>query len=366
MSAVHRQYCRTLLSVALGAWATVLLLNAAVDPFEVIGTGWLARPAEPQERFLKIRLLEADRRFDTFLLGNSRIGTTRTEDVERWFPGSHAYNLTAAQANAWDANVLARWLAHERGRVRRLFVQVDFPVTSGPVKPGHTLLTAMPPAISGESEAAFRLRYVVSFAPAAIGAKVLANTGLATPAAYDFDKGYWSRPELDAAIATDCAGFARAEPAFHRATPAPSPSAERRRLIDAEMRELRELVAFARARGIEIALFVPPLHRRLLDAFNIDDYAYFLRSLAGISEFRLFGFYSPITTSDCNYYEASHYRPVVGEHIFRLMAQPPADGAEMRSVRTDNVDSVLAFVRDNFARGRGHGASTARSARLSP
>jgi hypothetical protein len=347
-------YVRTVLGCALLACGGGLALNAVVDPFDVVGTRLLPRYGGLQERYLKVAYLAGHPEFDTFLLGSSRVGTTRTEDVERAFPGARAYNLTVSQANEWDALTLGRWLLATRPALRRLLVQVDWPVGFGPDKPGHALLTAMPPAITGEDPWAFRQRYLLSFPLEPIRLKLAYNLGSIDALDYSLERGYWSRPRRDQRIEADCAG-----PSGHpfiprtRAQPA-RPSALQRRLIDQNVGALRALVEESRARGVAVVIYLAPYHRNALDHIDEGDYLHLLKALAAISLFYNFAFYSPLTSDDCSYYEQVHYRPAAAA---RLVAALSAGGnsALVRRVDSGNVAEELAFIRRNFALGRDHG-----------
>ena len=344
-----RGYWRLLLASAALSWLALAAANYVVDPYDVLGSHWLARMSEPQERYLKVRFLAAHPAYDSFLLGNSRVGTIRAEDVERAFPDAHAYNFTASQANGWDAEAIGAWLIRTRHGLRRLIVQADYPEAAGPTKPGFALLTAPPPQITGESELAFRARYLVTFSGRAFVEKIRVNREREAPLAYSLETGSWSRPALDRAIEGGCSPPLLREASFRRKPRAAPSSAARRAVIDADLASLARLARRARAAHVETIFFVPPRHHLALDTFDVGDYVYFLAGLARIAPYTNFGFYSPLTTDDCQYYEPSHYRPKVGAQIVRTLAARPAESRDARHVDARNVESELAFVRANFA-----------------
>jgi len=344
-------YVATALGCALVACAAGIAANALVDPFEVVGSGVLPRYGNPQERYLKVRYLADHPEFDTILLGSSRVGTTRTDDVERAFPGATAYNLTVSQANEWDSLALGRWLLATRPTLRRMLVQVDWPVGFGPEKPGYDLLTAMPPAISGENPFAFRWRYLISISAAAIRLKLAYNLGSIDALDYSIERGYWSRPRHDERIEAACAA---PHPAYSLATGRPQaapPSARQRRIIDQNVAALRSLVEESRARGVEVVIYLAPHHRSALDSLDEGDYLHLLSGLASVSRFHNFAFYSPLTTDDCAYYEGVHYRPAAAARIVAALPEG-ASSALARRVDPGNLAAEMAFIRENFARGR--------------
>ena len=347
-------FARTVVACGVLGWIACLAINALVDPFDVLGTSVLPRYGGLQERYLKVQYLRRHPDPDTFLLGSSRVGTTRAEDVERAFPGARAYNLAVSQANEWDAWMLARWLVSTRPAVRRLFVQVDWPTSFGPDKPGHGLLTAMPPAITGEDSRTFAARYVASISLDAIALKLAYNLGSAEALEYSIERGSWSRPARDATIEADCAATPGRHRFLPRAASAPAKSSTlQRRIIDRNVEALRSLVAMARARGVQAVLYLTPHHRSALDRVDASDYAYWLRGLASVASFYNFAFYSDITTDDCAYYEGTHHRSAAAARVYRLIAAGHTVDGAMRRVDRNNIDAEIAFARANFARHRG-------------
>ena len=53
----------------------------------------------------------------------------------------------------------------------------------------------------------------------------------------------------------------------------------------------------------------------MMDGFVTNDYLKYLREISNITDFYDFSGYNTITLNNCNYYEESHYRPLVGEII---------------------------------------------------
>ena len=70
--------------------------------------------------------------------------------------------------------------------------------------------------------------------------------------------------------------------------------------------------------------------------------------------FHNFAFYSPFTSDDCSYYEDVHYRPVAARRIVAALSDETSNSMIVRRVNPGNVAAEMAFIRDNFARGRDH------------
>ena len=199
-TAPHVRYLEILGLAILVALTLFLGVNWIVDAYDVFGSRMFSHFGQPQERFLKIEFLRENKGFDTFLLGSSRVGTVKTEDVEQLLGAASVYNLTVSQANQWDNLVHTRWLIRNQPNLKRVFVQVDWPESYGPIKPGYRLLTEPHPDISGKSRLAFFKDYLTSFSFEATSEKIKNNLGHDDQLLYSLEKGYWSRPQRDAKL----------------------------------------------------------------------------------------------------------------------------------------------------------------------
>jgi len=67
--------------------------------------------------------------------------------------------------------------------------------------------------------------------------------------------------------------------------------------------------------NIELITFITPHRRSVQDAYVIDDYIAFLRTLSKYNNFYDFSGYNSVTIDDHNYYESSHYLSKIGDLI---------------------------------------------------
>lgn len=348
-TAPHVQYLKILALAIVLALTFLLGVNWIVDAYEVLGSRILSHFGQPQERFLKIDFLRENKEFDTFLLGSSRIGTVKPEDVEQLLGAASVYNLTVSQANQWDNLVHTKWLIHNQPNLKRIFVQVDWPEGYGPTKPGYQLLTEPHPDISGKSRLAFYKDYLTSFSFEAIREKIKNNWEHEDYLLYSLDKGNWSRPHRDAKLENSCVQYVKDERAFQQIVIAASSTAVRRRLIDDNLSALETLVSAAHEAQVETVVYVTPHNHKFLDAINVDDYLYFLRKLSRVTKFWNFGFYSTVTNDDCLYYEPSHFRSAVGALVYKSMISPDSKFSGFgHNVSEGSIEQELLFVRHNF------------------
>ena len=339
----HAGFLRLVLAYALTLAAAALAANVTVDAFEVLGTGMFKHVGQPEERFLKVEALRSRPGFNTVILGSSRAGVIRTEDVDAAIPGARSYNLSVSQANQWDNEQLVRWLIDRYPGIVRVIIQVDWPSTYGETKPGYTLMTAMHPDVTGRTRAGFALDYVTYFSPEAMLDKVSNNLGNRNRLEYDFAKGYWARPTLDRMSDADCASYVRAESRFRPLPKVPTDRDVMRRNLEA----LHRIAQALAARGIVLDVVLTAHNHGFLDAIDIRDYEYFLRETARMGPVLNMMFYSPLTNDDCNYYEINHFRPSIGARVADSIAERPG-GDFVRWVSAANIDEEVGFIRRNF------------------
>jgi len=327
-----------------------LSINLAIDPYSVFGSKLLPKFGQVEERYLKIEYLKSHPHFNTFLLGSSRIGVIRTEDVNAVFRGAQSYNMTASQSNQWDAEKNIEWLIKNIPNLSRVIVQIDWPWTYGEAKPGYELLTAVHPDISGRNKFRFLSDYLTLFNMEAINAKFVNNFGGANTPIYDMSNGYWSMPIREKQISGDCS-YAEKEPAFHIKRPATSKTSPQT-LLDS-LASIERYKALLDKASVKLTIILTPQNRLAIDPIDFEDYEMFIKRLANITEFYDFMYYNKLTKNDCNYYEASHYRPIVGKIILHsLTDQSDANSEIFKFVSKDNLDEKLKFFKANFSSER--------------
>jgi hypothetical protein len=350
-----KRYLRFFGAAAVGLLVLMIGGNFIIDPYDVFHHRILPRYGQVHERFLKIEFLKKNPVFDTFILGSSRVSTTATEDVAALLEGAKVYNLAASSANQWDNLMHARWLLGSQPRIKRIFIQVDYPDSFGPDKAGYTLFVRMHPEVVGGSRAGFYRDYLTSLSFDAIAEKIRNNLAGETRYDYSIEKGYCVLPAKESRIRAGCQAYIASEPSFSSAANARDSSAEQRRIIDRNMEALREILRIASEKSVSVEVYTPPYHRKMLDRMNEEDFTYFIRALAGTVPFYNFSYYSAVSLDSCNYYESSHYRRGVGALLFRrMLADGPKDFG--RRVTLDAIEGEIRFLGDNFrlARAAGH------------
>lgn len=341
------RYINFIISFAL---LTVMLgfsVNYIVDSYSVFGSRFFPEYGQMQERYLKIEYLKKNSNFNTFLIGSSRIGPVKTEVVDRHLLGAKSYNLTISQANQWDVEKYIEWLAKNIPSLTHVIVQIDWQTGYGSYRPNYALLDEVHPDISGRSKYDFLFDYLTLFNVEAMKAKVSNNRGGIDLLKYDMTKGYWSRPLRDKKIEENCESYVASENAFPKIRNFPKKVESS--ILNNNLASIARYKNLLDNKNIKLTILLTPQNHHAIDLIDINDYEYFVRKLTNITDFYNFMYYNKLTKNDCNYYEASHYRPSVGELVIHSLANQSTNQDEIyQYVNKTSVESHIKHLKTNF------------------
>jgi hypothetical protein len=87
--------------------------------------------------------------------------------------------------------------------------------------------------------------------------------------------------------------------------------------------EIKQIVDFCKANKINLYIFINPHHHITYINSNLNQFFYFKKELAKITDYYDFSGLNTITTDNYYYYETSHYRTIVGDMILnRIFGYP--------------------------------------------
>ena len=338
------------LAIGIIPIALLVSLNYLIDPYQVFQSKFFMEVGQTQERYLKIELLKKNRTFDTLLLGGSRMGTTRPDDVDKILESSKTYNLFVSSGNQYDNLMLSNWIIKFYPNAKHLYIQVDWPESFGPVREHLQYLTH--PDVAGVSNIGFTNKYLFTLSYEAFKFKLANNFARKGEFKLVLDKGNFYYPNRDNLLALDCAKYKIGVPDFNTHFNEAAETSQQKMLNKKSIEAIREVVEAAKNKYIEVHIFITPHNHNFLDKINLNEYLDFLRQLSSISPYWNFGFYSNVTTDDCNYYESSHYISHVGELVFKSMRSRGRDYNYGRYVSENNIDAEVVFIKSNFKSNR--------------
>lgn len=314
----EKRWLKIVFTLSLGAVFLLAALNYLVDPYEVFRSNYLKHPLQLNKRYLKVKHLEENpTKYDSYLLGSSRIGTTQPEVVEQYLPNSNFYNLTVSLGSILDNIMLIKHLLKIEHEVKNLYMQIDINAMLIYKQGKSDYQRKYPPSLTNRDEFEFYFEYLTIFPLQNIKGKVAINFNqydrLKCPVNDIEETGCFFLPYQDSLIAADLETYIAEEVTFNHLAPERKVNGLH---IEETMRALAVIKKLCDENKINLIPFVTPHNHNMLNTFNSEDYLYFLSAIAEVLPYWDFSGYNSITTDNKNYYEHSHYR----ENVSKLIA----------------------------------------------
>lgn len=290
----------------------LILINYIIDPFNVFNSKFLKYQFQMNERFIKIDYLaENNQKFNGYMFGSSRIGTTSPKILEKYFRNKKFYNFTISSANLYDYLIYLKYFIKEGYSFDSLYLQLDLNDMYKYGREKSDYLRKMHPNVSDDSLFTYYFSYLIGFFPDNIEGKIKRNISSKSPVDYSLETGKWAKPQNEKAIIKNCEEYQKDISSFNE---------KRKREISytkskQNIRALKEIVNITKKNKIKLYVFVTPHNQNMMDRFKKDEYLNYIADMAKVTPFYNFSGYNTITLDNCNYYEYSHYRPHVGKLV---------------------------------------------------
>ena len=122
--------------------------------------------------------------------------------------------------------------------------------------------------------------------------------------------------------------------------------------------DIAEIAHFCKKKGIELILFTNPIYETTYKDAVEQGYFDFLRLVAQNCEFYNFSSFNSFTSNPAYYFESSHYRPVLGLIIEKMLFGTEEEKAEIRKeaddelwgikVNSDNIDVLIGHLKEQL------------------
>jgi hypothetical protein len=320
-------------------------INYIVDPFNIFHTKFFKEQFQINERFMKIEYLEENKnKYNSYMFGSSRIGTTPPNIIDKYFKDSKFYNFTISSANLYDYLMHLKYFLKNNYPIRNLYLQIDIDNMNSYSRSKSDYLSKLHPFVEEETLQSYYLSYLFGFFPFNIEGKIKSNINQKDPIGYFIETGIWTRPLKEQRIKENPIKFIQEEISFN--------VQKKRTLKNMELKNnsnaLKEIVDLCTLNNINLIVFTTPHNKNMMDSFIIKDYLEFLKMISSFTSFYDFTGYNSVTTKNINYYESSHYREKVGILIAARIfndkeVEVPQDFGVL--VTKDNVDEHLENLR---------------------
>ena len=320
-------------------------VNYIVDPFNIFHTKFLKEQFQMNERFMKIEYLEENKnKYNSYMFGSSRIGTTPPNIIDKYFENAKFYNFTVSSANLYDYLMHLKYFIKSEYPIKNLYLQIDIDNISSYSRSESDYLRKLHPFVLEENLEKYYLSYLTGFFPFNVKGKIALNLKMDDITEYFIETGIWTRPIKEKKIQENPEKFIKEEISFN---------VQNERIIkntqfENNSKALKEIVDLCLENNINLIIFTTPHNKNMMDTFIVEDYLKFLKMISIYTDFYDFTGYNTVTTENINYYESSHYRENVGRLIAAKIfndksVEVPEDFGVL--VTKDNIDEHLENLR---------------------
>jgi hypothetical protein len=329
----------------------LISVNYIVDPLNILHTKFLKQDFQTNERFLKVEYLDKNNfKYNSYLFGSSRIGTTNTEDIEKYIPNSKFYNLTISSGNFYDYLYHLKYFIKKKYPIKNIYLQIDIGNMGYYGNSNLGYLGKLYPPVVNESLDMFYIKYLTSFLPMSIKGKIQLNmTEAKENENHISTTGIHTSKTKEQLLISNCKEYVKNEQSFHK---------NYKRIFSAifikeTIEALKNIQAICKDNNITLYVFTTPINKNMMDTIKVNDYFSFLKAISIVTDFYDFSGYNSITMNNCNYYEYSHYRPLVGKliagRIFNdTMMDIPSDFGVY--VTKSNIDEHILDLKEQIKR----------------
>ncbi len=340
----YKKYTIIILCALYGCLLSVALINIVVDPFYIFRTPFLKVQAQINDRYAKIEnVKKAKEKFNFYILGSSRMYSTRPDTIEKYIPSGKGYNLATILATVTEHLLHVKYFIKNGYPVKTLYIGLDIDFCfSTKTHNNQDRLLKLHPDVSNTNPIDFYWSYLSIFPKGDIKRKLRVNFRKKAGPKFQFGKG----GALPLGSETE-----NRQIFFDNRR-------ELKNMIKDEMSKenlevLKELVALCEQHHINLIIFTTPHNKTVIDHLWEEEYLAFLRGLAEITPFWDFSGYNSITTDNRNYLDHSHYKRsvsrLIAARIFNDKAvMVPKDFGVW--VTKENIDSHLKDLKESIKR----------------
>lgn len=290
------------------------MINYITDPYEIFKHAFIFSGSNHNQRYEKIEYLKNHhQKFDSYLIGSSRVGLIEPKIIESYFKDSIFYNAWMSGANPVDAALLLDYMIQNRWQLKNvylviddnIFTMIDYRSTSRAQRRWHY-------DISQTNAIIFFCSYLFSFHIGAIKAKLLGYFQSAE-SQEDIQHGTWSYTTKKTKHKKNAEDYIKYEPLFRQF------SYNHPEHINWESIHLylEKIATQCKNYKINCTTTTAPIHHKILAKIPRTHQEKMLRIISKYfpNGFWHFSYLNPITIDNKNYYEPIHHI----EQIDKLM-----------------------------------------------
>ncbi|MBX9633417.1 MAG: hypothetical protein K2X44_00420 [Magnetospirillum sp.] len=361
-------YSRVFLGLVVGWLVLHVAVSLALDPYNVFGLPALFDRDGmhmQNDRYAKIEYLS--RKGDApknYIFGSSRANYYNVEDAAARL-GGRWYNFTVSSETPMGVLLKLRWLRQHVG-LQRAVIALDFDIFTfrDPLWGTSYKDQIEHPDLTGQSKVDFLANYLFldwdslrAMAQELQRPEKLYSSSLET--------GHYALPHYDAQVREGRYQFRSPLKCYE-------PMAENYQMtFPAQIEAFRQVVQYVRDEKIDAIFLINPYSQHMAATLPADRFADWSAEMARMTDgVWFFAGFNPLTESDADYYERSHFMRATGRKVLDILAGAPAPSPLIGFYRGADGDELRRRVLENFDKRRlacqgGADADAARGADFS-
>ena len=303
--------------------------------------------AEPNKNFVKTQyILHNPKKFNAFIFGSSRVGRLPADGLPQDFNGTKLnwYNMTYSEGVPAEHLLTMETFLRNGVKICMILLGFDNISMYASLEAHKAQLQRIPYQVYEENKMEFFRPY---FEPE-VDPSIIKQID-----EYDFTA------HKDAAQSFYSYGWTGGDFSLTQ-----TPDMERYKVghlgypLSDSYRDLEAIVALCSKYGIKLVLFTSPMYENLYRNSVEDGYFEFLHKVAQNCEFYNFSALNKYTTDPRYYYEWSHYRPILGLAIEKVLFGTDDEREEIRDIAGDeffgmkvdsrNIDEIIAKLQERW------------------
>ncbi len=303
----------------------VVVVNIIVDADGILRTDLSRQFQPPNMSCCKIQhLLDHKDKYDSFVFGSSRVANI---DVRK-IPGGRYYNLFYAAGLPAEHFENIRFLLRNGVSIKNLMIGIDdFSFLFDPREHLSELDLQPHPEVSGKNLTTFYGEYFFKLNRLIPQLAAYIRHNYTRRQSREENRFSYDIEETGMVSCKDCDEDIERNVKDHNASSVFLEPTQYRFLegnhLGATLDALKNIAVLAKQNRIHLVLFINPLHQKTYLNAHLKEFAAFKRELASITDYYDFSGLNSITTNNYYYYEASHYRLMVGDMMLKTMIGAP-------------------------------------------
>ena len=305
-----------------------LLINIISDPYGVFGLKLIDkkwRPWTNNIRHLKInKILKEKNKYDSFLIGSSRIGLIEPELMKKYLPKARFYNLYFPAADQRDNSNTIAFLSKVTN-IKNIILLVN--LTEIDHYNNQNIFDLLNfkhhYKVTGENFFVYYIKYLLPKWSMILKTIKLSMGKIKTSNLTSYiqqNQGTWNYKTLENYIMKY--GQYYFERQFKSSYQKPI-RREKGILLKSQLKALKKIKMICSQKNINLIVFVPPHHARILDKYEIKSYLSFLKGIAMITPFWNFSGYNSVTLNKYLHYDKTYFRYEVAQMILDRIFNKP-------------------------------------------